>query len=116
MSRTFKIAAALIAASLAFAPAALAQTHANGIENVSIRVAYGDLDMSKPAGGIALLKRIEVAARKVCGEVRGRTPLRPHPPVNCRRETVARTVSSLSIGTLTLAWSGKYPTTSVASR
>ena len=109
MSRTFKITTAILAATLTFAPAALAQ-------EVSMRVAYGDLDMSKPAAGAVLLKRIEVAARKVCDQATPRSQLKPHASAICRRETVKSTVSQLAINTLTLAWSGKYPATNVASR
>ena len=47
MSRTFKIAIIAAFASFALLPAAAAQT---GIENVSVRVAYGDLDMSSMRG------------------------------------------------------------------
>lgn len=110
MSRTLKIAIAAFALSLTAAPA-LAQA-----KDASIRVAYGDIDVSKPAGGAVLLKRIEVAARKVCDQATPRTQLKPHAAAVCRRETVESTVRGLNIGTLTLAWSGKYPTTNMAER
>jgi UrcA family protein len=113
MSRTFKIAIAAFALSLTVAPAALAQT---GVEQVSVRVAYGDLDTSKPAGGAELLKRIEGAAREVCGEAMPRTLLKMHSPGACRTQTVENTVRDLAIGTLTMAWSGKQPVTAVAAR
>ena len=109
MSRTFKIAAAVIAASLILAPAALAQ-------EVSMPVAYGDLDMSSNAGGVTLLRRIEGAARKVCDKAVPRSPLTPRAVTTCRRETVEGAVRGLNIGALTLAWTGKYPATDVASR
>jgi UrcA family protein len=113
MSRTFKIAAALIAASLAFAPAALAQTSP---KDPSLRVGYGDLDMSSPAGGVALLKRIEGAARRVCDDAMAHSPLTPRAISTCRRATIDSTVRGLNLGTLTLAWSGKYPETAIAAR
>lgn len=116
MSRTFKIAIAAFALSLTAAPAALAQTPANGIETVSVRVPYGDLDMSSIAGGQTLLKRIEGAAIRVCAKAVPRTMLKMRSPSTCRRETVDSTVRQLAMSTLTLAWSGKYPATNVASR
>ena len=109
MTRTLIAIAAAIAATLTLAPAALAQ-------DVSMPVAYGDLDMSKAASGQVLLHRIEVAARKVCDQATPRSQLKPHATAACRRETVDSTVRQLAIGTLTLAWSGKYPETNVASR
>lgn len=103
MSRTFKFAIAAFAVSLAFAPAALAQV---GVERVSVRVAYGDLNMASPAGGVTLLKRIEGAARKVCDDATTRSPLKPRSVSRCRKDTVESTVRQLDIGTLTLAWTG----------
>jgi len=106
MSRTFKIAIAALIASVAFAPAALAQV---GVEQVSVHVAYGDLDMSTVAGGKTLLKRIEGAARRVCGDASPRSPLKPRSVPVCRRESVANAVRGLNIATLTLAWNGSEP-------
>jgi len=116
MSRTFKLVAAALAASVMLAPAALAQTAEKPAKPVSMRVAYGDLDMSRPASGVSLLKRIEGAARKVCNDVVTHTPMTPHAMGACRNETVASTVRALNIGTLTAAWSGAYPSTTLASR
>ena len=108
------VAVALLGlASDAFAPAAFAdeepQLH-------SFQVAYGDLNLSAPAGGRTLLGRIEKAARKVCGHAIPLSPLLQREAINCRREAVAATVRGLGFPTLTVAWSGKYPPTMMASR
>ena len=55
MSRAFKIAIIAAFASFALVPTAAAQ---KGIEEVSVRVAYGDLDTSSMKGADTLLKRI----------------------------------------------------------
>src|SRR5262249_34322473 len=114
MSRTLKIAIAAFAIAMVSAPAAL--TEPAGIEVVSVRVPYGDLDMSKAAGGATLLKRIEGAARKGCGKTTGRSPLQPRWAMTCRSDAIGAAVRSAGIDTLTLAWSGKHPATTLASR
>ena len=42
-------------------------------QNASISVPYADLDLSKPEGRATLDKRIDAAARKVCGVGEART-------------------------------------------
>ena len=101
MSRAFKIGIIAAFASFTLIPAAAAQA---GIEEVSVRVPYGDLDMSKSAGGVVLLKRIESAARNVCYQAVPRTVLKLRSYGKCRRQTIADTVSKLNISTLTMAW------------
>jgi UrcA family protein len=114
MSRTIKSAFAALALSMAFAPAAFAQA---GREEVSIRVAYGDLNMSSASGGQTLLERIDGAARKVCGKRSDYSPLQPHSVSECRHDAVAAAVARLRIDTLTQAWNGKQaPSTQVAAR
>ncbi|HEX5008040.1 MAG TPA: UrcA family protein, partial [Hyphomonadaceae bacterium] len=71
---------------------------------VSVRVSYGDLDMSKPTGGETLLKRIEGAARKVCYQAVPRTLLKVRSLGKCRNETIANAVGNVKISTLTMAW------------
>jgi UrcA family protein len=115
MTANFKIAFAALATSLVFAPAATAQAR---VQTTSISVFYDDLDMSKPAGGAALLKRIESAARRVCGlHAHFPLPLELAPKIDeCRRDAVANAVRSADHGMLTLAWSGKYPAIDMALR
>ncbi|MDZ4762335.1 MAG: UrcA family protein [Alphaproteobacteria bacterium] len=110
MSRIIKSAIAIAAA---IAPAALAES---GSSQSSMPVAYRDLDLASATGGKVLLNRIKGAARKACGNVTTRSPLKPRAIATCSRETVASTVRQLDIGSLTLAWSEKYPVTELAAR
>lgn len=62
-------------------------------EAVSVEVQLGDLDVTNAAGAEAALARIERAAREVCREAAPRSLLDPRAVHECRRETVARTLS-----------------------
>jgi UrcA family protein len=112
MSRIFKSAITALALAAALAPAALAEV---SVEQVSARVRYADLDMSRPDAGQDLLKRIERAARKVCADAIPRSPLMTRAVNACRAETVANVVRGLEISALTVAWSGSR-TSVLASR
>src|SRR5262245_18100521 len=101
MSCTLKFA--LAGLCLALAPAALADPG----ETVSRRVAYSDLDMSSAAGGTILLGRLEKAARRLCDDVTGHSPMLRRTAMTCRRETVDAAVRDLGIASLNLAWNGK---------
>jgi UrcA family protein len=109
MSRTFKIAIIAAFASIALAPVASAQSGRTGIEQVSVRVAYGDLDMSTMGGAQTLLKRIQGAARSVCKDAVKRSPLSPRSQSTCRRDTIGATVAQHNITTLTMAWNRTQP-------
>ena len=108
MSRSFRtIVAALVISTTA--PAALAQA---GVEQVSVRVHYADLDVTRPEGGVTLLNRIKSAAGTACGNSRMRAPLRQTQFVaNCRRAAIEGAVRRLDFAMLTHAWSGKPATT-----
>jgi len=54
---------------------------------VSVKVSFADLDASGEAGAKALLKRIQNAARDICGSELN--------PFACRSDTVDRAVASL---------------------
>jgi UrcA family protein len=60
--------AVIVALGVAGAHSAVAQTLEAASENVSVRIAYGDLDLGSPAGAKAMLYRIHTAARQICGE------------------------------------------------
>lgn len=112
MSATFKSVLVSLAIAATLAPAAMAQTPA---EPASVRVAYGDLNMSTQAGGDVLLKRINTAARRACQKVTTASPMTPHAVASCKHETIASTVRQLDITTLTAAWEGAPKETTVAS-
>lgn len=112
MSRNFKCALVSMFAAAALAPIAFAQTPAGP---ASIRVAYGDLDMSTRTGGEVLLQRISAAAEKACAKAIKLSPLLPAVSAHCLNDTVAFTVRQMNITTLTIAWGGGASTT-LASR
>lgn len=63
---------------------------------LSVTVRYGDLNLASDAGAKTMLARIEVAARRVCGQAPdlrdlGRVAVYDH----CRSDAVARTVRTL---------------------
>ena len=108
MSRSFRLAAAALVIS-SFAPAAFSQA---GVEHVSVRVHYADLDVTRPEGGLTLLNRIKNAANTVCGSARTRAPLTQiRLASECRRTAIDSAVRRLDFAMLTLAWSGKQTTT-----
>jgi UrcA family protein len=104
MTNTFigKTLAAALALSIA-APAALAERAPNWAAMAVVE--YGDLDLSKEAGGQVLLSRIAHASRKLCGK-------RPSTVMNqaldrhlgCRASVIADTVKRINQPNLTLAW------------
>lgn len=112
MSALVKTALAALALS-ALAPDAFADP---GTGEATRQVTYRDLDMSTPAGGAHLLRRIEMAARFACAEAYPRSPLLPRQITQCRHATVEAAVRSMAIPVLTLAWSGSYPATEIAAR
>jgi UrcA family protein len=104
MSRSFRLAAAALVIS-SFAPAAFSQA---GVEQVSVRVHYADLDVTRPQGGVTLLNRIKNAANTVCGSARTRAPLTQiRLTSECRRTAIDSAVRRLDFAMLTLAWSGR---------
>jgi UrcA family protein len=111
MSRTLKLAAAFAIAAAILSPSALAQS-----PDASIRVAYGDLDLSKADDGAKLLRRIETAAQQVCEKVTARWTIIPRAEINCRVATVRHAVESAKISTLTQAWAHDRPPSQIASR
>jgi UrcA family protein len=113
MSCTFKSALIALISAAALTPAVFAETSA---EPASIRVAYGDLNMSSAAGGRTLLKRISIAARKACQKVTETSLLKPLAVSSCKHETIASTVRRLNMVTLTAAWEGAPASTVIASR
>jgi UrcA family protein len=66
MSRLTKYAAACCILFTCI-PAALASDRFTGGVTTAIAVAYGDLDLTGPAGVNTLLKRVKAASETVCG-------------------------------------------------
>ena len=113
MSRIFKTAAALILAAAVLAPAAAAQSP---FQTGSITVSHADLDLSARAGAQTLLKRMQTAANRICGQ-------RPSPRqiaatvrhTACTSSAMKSAVEALNIPTVTALFHGQAGT-EVAAR
>jgi UrcA family protein len=90
------------AALLALGVSAAGPVGAQPVTVVSTKVAYGDLDISRPEGARTLLSRIEHAGRKVCGpspaiyDLHGASDYR-----RCRTEAVDKAVTDMRSPILT---------------
>jgi UrcA family protein len=61
-----------------------------------LRVAYGDLDLAKPAGVQALHRRLEVAAERVCPRTDGRVKVEQRAAAReCRKQALERAVRAI---------------------
>lgn len=88
-----KIFTPLIAAALALAAAAAAA--AQPAERISTRVEVADLNLQTDAGAEAALRRIQNAARQICGDQTGVRDLqRQEMADRCVRDAVNTTVAS----------------------
>ncbi|GGD62021.1 UrcA family protein [Erythrobacter arachoides] len=66
-NQTLTIAAAIALTSTALSPAASAATQpADQATQISVRVAYDDLDLGSDAGQAELARRLERSARHIC--------------------------------------------------
>jgi UrcA family protein len=91
----------LATALLAFSPAALAENPSPA----SYPVSYSDLDLSNPAGVDLLMKRLNTAAKKVCGK-RPMTVLYGQlgPYLDCRHQAMADAVRRIGSPAVTFAF------------
>ena len=90
-------AVALAVGSLALAPAA-AMAEPDTVRPVSAAVSYADLDLSTEDGANAVLQRINVAARDMCGGKPIHSPLFPRAATqfdNCVSDAVDSAVAGL---------------------
>ena len=106
MIHVLKAGIALVAfCALPMSPVAEAEPPAR---QVSIAVSYADLDLSSPAGAEAMLGRLRLATRKICGDA-------PHPSQlsvgvrqkSCKRSVMTNAVETLGHPTVTAAYSGR---------
>jgi UrcA family protein len=94
--------------------AAIAQTAPD--YKASESVSYSDLDLSTPDGARTLLRRIDLAAQRVCGPEPSRSPLQPHVTAfygRCVRDSVDATVARIDSPLLS-AMNGEQKTASAA--
>ncbi len=93
MSRLFKTVC--VAALLSVAP--LASVAADPVLPASIAVRSSDLDLATVEGAQTMLRRIERAAERVCGQsVAQRYPATRRAFETCRRATIASAVDGLN--------------------
>jgi UrcA family protein len=76
-------------------------------EPLSVTVNYADLDLSKPAGVGALYRRLEKAAKTVCGPYADRDPRRKAVWRDCYDQAVANAVANIDRPMLTALHSAK---------
>jgi len=96
MSKTFTLltTAALACGLIASSGVARAQPGLSGEEAASVTVRYADLDVDRPAGAEILLRRITLAAGRVCGgQPDARAWGHNRAFTACRDATVARAVA-----------------------
>jgi UrcA family protein len=75
-------------------------------------VKYADLDLTSDAGAAALLRRIEAAARQVCGDPRELQPLVRSVPIRqCNTHAIEHAVTALGAPKVTLAYRVRYSAT-----
>jgi UrcA family protein len=98
-----RLTALLLALTVA-TPAAAGPRHMLTVAAVPI----DDLDLRSEAGAAAMLRRLDRAAREICGFTR--TPLFPGAEGRawrCRREAIGAAVERLNAPRLTLAWTSE---------
>jgi UrcA family protein len=62
----------------------------------SVKVFYGDLDLSKPAGMQTLQNRLRVASVQVCGDNRGALRVNSGDPARCAQDAVANALAAIA--------------------
>src|SRR5579863_3364645 len=104
--RNFTAAATMVAgvalAALAYAPGAAQAQTASNPDQVSVRISYGDLDLSSQTGAREMIGRIDNAARVICGEPSSNADLSGWAQQRaCAQSTVSDAVASLGNPTVT---------------
>ena len=93
-----------VATALAAAPAADALPQ--------VAVTFADLDLASDAGAALLLRRIEAAARQVCGNPRELQPVARSMRVQqCNAQAIERAVTKVGAPKVTLAYRARYTAT-----
>jgi UrcA family protein len=81
-----------------FAVAALlvSPAQAQGVfQQRSVKVFYGDLDLSKPAGMETLQRRLTLASLQVCGDSRGELRIAAIDQERCSHDAVANALAAV---------------------
>ena len=64
-------------------------------EQTSIKVFYGDLDLSKPAGLQTLRGRLKAASLQVCGDSHGALRVGTINPTQCAEDAIAHALAAI---------------------
>jgi len=80
---------------LAFATLLASPVQAQSTQT-SVKVFYGDLDLSKPAGMQTLQNRLRVASGQVCGDSRGALRVSTRDPARCAQDAVANALAAIA--------------------
>ena len=65
-------------------------------EHASIKVFYGDLDLSKAAGMQTLRGRLKAASLQVCGNSRGALRIGTIQPAQCTQDAIANALEAIA--------------------
>lgn len=107
---SFKLAslfAAAVITAVAIAPASAAPR----IHEVSVRVSYADLDLTKVADVKTLSRRLERALDKVCGNPHGEASMTMVRAIRaCRADSRAVAVAAIDAPLLTALYQGRETT------
>ena len=88
---TRNVFSALAVAALLIVPA-----QAQGVaQQTSVKVFYGDLDLSKPAGLQTLQRRLASASRQVCGDSRGALRIGTNDQARCADDAMANALAAV---------------------
>jgi len=80
---------------LAFAALLASPVQAQSTQT-SVKVFYGDLDLSKPAGMQTLQNRLRAASSQVCGDSRGALRVGTRDPARCAQDAVANALAAIA--------------------
>jgi UrcA family protein len=107
-ARRWFAAAALAMSTLTPFAAALAAAPAVDTP-LQVLVKFADLDLATDVGATVLLRRIEAAAEKICGDPRGLLPLDRLARVQqCNTQSIARAVADVGAPRVTLVYRSRY--------
>jgi UrcA family protein len=82
--------------ALAVAALLISPAQAQGVvQQTSVKVFYGDLDLSKPAGMQTLQRRLKSASRQVCGDSRGALRIGTNDQAHCTDDAVANALAAV---------------------
>ena len=113
MTRSFF---ATSAAALAVLSAAAAHAQTHRLVVVSETLTYQTQDVASPAGASKMLKRIELAALRLCATNSPASSPTGRLTMACRRAAVSRAVATLDAPLVTAAYAARRPAVAIAAR